>query len=243
MTGTATMPDLQAFLANAKVTPDVFELRPDYRAYLVAAEGIPPGPSDEMTEDLLQNAEATAKDRLSKDAVTDIPHIAAWREAYKAFGAKPNKYRNSAEALSRRVEGGLPRVNRLTDIYNSISVKYCIPLGGEDLDKYQGHPMLTRASGKEKFEVKVRGELVEEAIEAGEVVWCDEVGVTCRRWNWRQGPRTALTDETTRVLFILDALEPLDEQTLEAAAKELEEHLKRLSEDVKVVTRLIRRAG
>jgi hypothetical protein len=53
---------------------------------------------------------------LSKYPVTEFPHIAAWREVYKAFGAKPQKTRNSLEALTRRAEGGLPRVNRLTDI-------------------------------------------------------------------------------------------------------------------------------
>ena len=47
---------------------------------------------------------------------------AAWREAYRAFGAKPQRTRNSLEALLRRAEGGLPRVNRLTDAYNAISV-------------------------------------------------------------------------------------------------------------------------
>ncbi len=42
----------------------------------------------------------------------------------------------------------------------------------------------------------------------GEVVWRDDAGVTCRRWNWRQGRRTALTEATRRAFFVFDALAP-----------------------------------
>jgi hypothetical protein len=37
-------------------------------------------------------------------------------------------------------------------------------------------------------------------------VWCDDAGVTCRRWNWRQARRTQLREDTSTALFILDAL-------------------------------------
>ena len=73
---------------------------------------------------------------LDVSAVEQIPHVAQWREAYRAFGAKPQRTRNSLEALLRRAASGLPRVNRLTDIYNAVSVLHQVPLGGEDLDRY-----------------------------------------------------------------------------------------------------------
>lgn len=97
-------------------------------------------------------------------------------------------------------------MNRLADIYNAVSVKYQIPLGGEDLEKYVGAPRLIRADGTERFEVKEKGEVVTEYPEEGEVVWANDEDVTCRRWNWRQGPRTALSDATRSALFICDAL-------------------------------------
>ncbi|KAH6711361.1 Phenylalanyl-tRNA synthetase [Leptodontidium sp. MPI-SDFR-AT-0119] len=222
----------EAFLGGAKIAPEVFKLRPDYRALLMVVEGIPPGPSDTTSETLLQEAESSAREALSKQSVIDIPHITAWREAYKAFGAKPKKERNSLESLMRRAEGGLPRVNRLTDIYNAISIKHQIPLGGEDLDKYDGFPQLLRATGQENFGTNSAGEAVTEHPFPGEVVWCDDTGVTCRRWNWRQCSRTGLSDATTRVLFILDALEPCSDSALEAAADELARALSSLSPDV-----------
>lgn len=233
------MKNLEQYLDAASVAADVFALRPDYRALLIAVDGITPGPSNELSERLLQEAEASARTRLSGQALTDLPHVAAWREAYKAFGAKPNKTRNSLEALTRRVEKGLPRVNRLTDIYNAICVKYQIPLGGEDLDKYTGPPRLIRATGKEDFETTAGGEKIVEHPVAGEVVWCDDAGVTCRIWNYRQGPRTALDDGTTSALFILDTLQPCTDQNLYAAADELDQALKQFCPDLKVARRLI----
>jgi len=234
-----TSHDIQKFLDSASIAPEVSELRPDYRAVLLAVDGITPGPSDENSEELLKEAETTARAALAKHSVTEIPHVAAWRDAYKAFGAKPNKHRNSLEALTRRVEAGLPRVNRLTDIYNAVSVKHQIPLGGEDLQKYSGPPRLIRATGKEEFEVKTGGEIVKEHPDVGEVVWVDDAGVTCRRWNWRQGPRTALTDDTTTAIFICDALGAMNDTELHTAVSELITELEKLGPDVKVSQRTI----
>ena len=75
------------------------------------------------------------------------------------------------------------------------------------------------------------------------MVWCDDAGVTCRRWNWRQGRRTQLTDDTTAVLFILDALAPMTDEALTAAADDLLAHVTRLGPDVRVTRRLLRWSG
>lgn len=237
-----TKASLQTILDNASVSSDVFALRPDYRALLVIISGITPSPSDSTSEALLQSAESTARETLSKTSVTDIPHVVAWRNAYKAFGSKPTKYRNSLEALTRRItpDAGLPRVNRLTDVYNALSVKYQVPLGGEDLDAYVGSPRCIRATGTEVFETTNKGETVVEHPDVGEIVWCDDKGVTCRRWNWRQGPRTALTGETKNALFILDALEPCSDEILEGLADELVGALKDDGAELVVVRRMVR---
>jgi DNA/RNA-binding domain of Phe-tRNA-synthetase-like protein len=43
--------------------------------------------------------------------------------------------RRRTEALTRRAEQGLPRINALTDICNAISALHRIPPGGEDFDR------------------------------------------------------------------------------------------------------------
>jgi len=71
------------------------------------------------------------------------------------------------------------------------------------------------------------------------VVWCDDAGVTCRRWNWRQARRTQLRDDTTTALFLLDALDPMTDEALQAAADDLSTHLSRLGPDVHIARRLL----
>jgi DNA/RNA-binding domain of Phe-tRNA-synthetase-like protein len=230
---------LRDFLADAHVDKSVFALRPDYRAMLLVVDGLIPGPSDELSNEMLRTAEAAATKALEHQSVGQLPHVAAWREAYRAFGAKPQRFRNSLEALMRRAASGLPRVNRLTDIYNAMSVLHQIPLGGEDLMRYAGAPRLVRAAGSEPFDTIAEGVDVIEHPEPGEVVWCDDAGVTCRRWNWRQARRTQLGEDTSAALFILDALEPTTDEALNAAAEDLARHLTRLGPDVSVVHRLI----
>ncbi|MCW2521121.1 MAG: hypothetical protein JWR46_3740 [Mycobacterium sp.] len=228
---------LDAFLDGARVDDAVSALRPDYRAVLLAADGLVPSVGDDASEALLRQAESFARQALREHSVDELPHIAAWREAYRGFGAKPQRTRNSVEALTRRAEGGLPRVNRLTDLYNAVSVLHQLPIGGEDLARYRGAPQLIRATGSEPFDTANDGVAVIEHPDQDEVVWCDDAGVTCRRWNWRQARRTQLTEHTTTALFILDALAPITDDQLRDAAEDLTCRLRSLWPDVHVAHR------
>lgn len=212
-------------LSGAAVDRDVLALRPDYRALLVVVEGIVPAPGDSSSEELLRAAEDQARQALAERPVEELPHVAAWRAAYRAFGAKPQRTRNSLEALTRRAPAGLPRVNRLTDVYNAVSVLHQVPIGGEDLARYGGPPRLVRATGDERFDTVAAGAELLEHPDPGEVVWRDDLGVTCRRWNWRQARRTQLREDTTTALFILDALDPMSDEALVGAADDLISHL------------------
>lgn len=230
---------LERVLADATLAPEVGGLRPDYRALLLAVDGIEPGPGDASGEALLQTAEAAARDALGSRPVEEVPHVAAWREAYRAFGAKPQRTRSSLEALLRRAGSGLPRVDRLTDLYNAVSVLHQVPLGGEDLSRYSGPPRLVRAVGDEAFDTVAGGEDVTEHPEPGEVVWRDDAGVTCRRWNWRQARRTQLQEGTTAALFVLDALAPMSDAQLAAAGDDLLDRVRGLGPDVRAARRLL----
>jgi DNA/RNA-binding domain of Phe-tRNA-synthetase-like protein len=230
---------LEDLLAGGHVDDEVFALRPDYRVMLLAVDGIVPGPSDQMSDALLQAAETAAGELLRDQRVEELPHVAAWRDAYRTFGSRPQRTRNSLEALLRRAASGLPRVNRLTDIYNAVSVLHQIPLGGEDLARYTGAPRLIRATGKEPLDTVADGITVIEYPDPGEVVWCDDAGVTCRRWNWRQACRTQLGEDTSAAVFILDALDPFTDEALHAATDGLASHLSRLGPDVTIARRLI----
>jgi DNA/RNA-binding domain of Phe-tRNA-synthetase-like protein len=213
-------------LPAARVDGAIFARHPDYVAVVVGAAGLANGPSDAVSDGWLAAAEASLRAR-GLDRAADDPHLAAWRAAFAAFGAKPSRYPSSAEALAGRVLKGapLPRVNRLVDAYNAVSVRHLIPVGGEDADRLEGPLRLVVADGSEVFDPRGPGE-PEELVAPGEVVWRDDRGVTCRRWNWRQGRRTQLTDETRSACFVFDRLAPLERGVLEDAVDELCRHLR-----------------
>jgi DNA/RNA-binding domain of Phe-tRNA-synthetase-like protein len=232
----------EAALAGAQVSPDVLALRPDYVVLLLIADGLTGGPSDAESEALLVGAERDAAARIGGDSrIEDLEHVAQWREAFRSFGAKPQRTRNSVEALLRRVPDGLPRVNRLTDVYNAVSVMHAMPIGGEDLDRYVGPPRLVRATGDEEFDTVAAGEPVVESPEPGEVVWRDDAGVTCRRWNWRQCRRTQLTEHTTTGLFILDCLGAAGGDGALGAGEDLRERLAATNPNARFAARLLPR--
>ncbi|WP_329113591.1 B3/B4 domain-containing protein [Streptomyces sp. NBC_01465] len=221
------------------VSDEVRALAPGFTHLVVEARGLVNGPSSPDSSALLDDAARRLAERLDGRAPHEDAHIAAWRETYSAFGSKPNRTRNSAEALAKRAlaDGGLPRINLLVDAYNAISVAHLIPVGGEDTDHIKGGMRLIRATGEEPFVTVAGGERTVEHPDAGEVVWCDDEGVTCRRWNWRQGVRTRLTEESVNAVFLLESLAPMTIGELEAAGSELAESLEKLSPGAQISVR------
>lgn len=171
---------------------------------------------------LLQEVEVCVRDEFSKlESPGQHSYLRAWRQAYKTFGSDPHQYRCSAESLVRRVLRGdsLPRINTLVDLYNYISLKYVIPVGGEDIDVIRGNLQLTFADGSEPF-TRLNG-IENESPTEGEVVYKDDEGVVCRRWNWREAERTKLTEHTKNAIIVLDALAPIGQATIKEALHEL----------------------
>jgi DNA/RNA-binding domain of Phe-tRNA-synthetase-like protein len=229
------------WLAAASVAGEVTGLCPGYAALLVVADGLAPGPSDAASDALLAAAERRAAGRLAGRPPEELAEVSAWRDAYRAFGAKPQRTRPSVEALLRRLGAGLPRVDRITDAYNAVSVAHVLPVGGEDRAAYRGPARLVRAAGDEIFDTLENGLPAAGHPDPGEVVWRDDAGVTCRRWNWRQCVRTRITTGTTSAVFILDGLGP-GIAGLDAAAHELQETLAALSPGARFARRLLQAA-
>lgn len=219
---------------TADIDAAIWTLRPDFVALSIVVRG---GRNDVSGAATAAASPATPRPPWAED------HLAAWRDAYKAFGAKPQRTPCSAEALWRRVErdGALTPINAVVDLYNDLSVRYAVPVGGEDLSAYVGLPRLVRASGGEPFETLRDGQPAVEPVDPGEVIWRDEKGVTCRRWNWRQTPRTRLQIASTDMWFVLERLEPMPLEALVEAGAWLVTGLQRLSPAAQVTKQLIAR--
>lgn len=170
----------------------------------------------------LRRAERSARGRLASASLAEHERIAPWREAYRSFGAKPSKFRSSLEALLRRVLAGeeVPSINPLVDLYNRVSLDHLLPAGGEDLGAVVGTVRL-RFAGEDEPAVELLGDPEPKPPEPGEVIYADELGAICRRWNWREAVRTRLTADTRDALLVLEALPPAGPAELNAALADL----------------------
>lgn len=232
-------PELKERLATVEVAGEIFARWPDYRVLVIVADGLSrvSAQSADGGSPLLEAEEAVRLRGVSD--WTAHPHIAEWMEAFRDFGAKPKRTSPSALALLRRVNDGLPRIDPITDLYNAISIAHVLPIGGEDFAMYAGAPRLVLAGGDEPFDTIDKGEPVIDHPVAGEVVWRDDLGVTCRRWNWRQGVRTRITERTATALFILEALAAMPDEELLAAGAELVDGLRAISPSLAIGSRRI----
>ena len=154
---------------GAQVDAEVFALRPDYRALLLVVDGLEPGPSDEASETLLQAAEVAAREVLRDQPVERLPHVAAWREAYRPPGAKPQRTRNSLEASCGESGVRLALANRLGD-HNAASVPHQCHSAGRPNWATSAPRGCSGANGTEPFDTVATGAAVIEYLDPGEVV-------------------------------------------------------------------------
>ncbi len=205
-----------------KVTPEIFTLFPDAVLGVIVAREIDNTRESEEILDGLRQEEGRVREMFAAQPIPEHSHIAPWREAYRKFGAKPKDHPSSIENLVRRVAKGhaLPPINPLVDLYNTVSLRYLLPAGGEDLDCTQGDILLTLA-GETEAPVKLLGEPEARPPYPGEVIYKDDLGAICRRWNWKEADRTKLTTGTRRAIFVLEGLPPVGAEEIAEATETL----------------------
>lgn len=208
-----------------KIDNLIFEKFPGFHIGVVVAKGVNnTGGALAEVEGKLRGEEGRIRTNYQAETLPQDPKIEVWRKAYTAFGAKPKEHKSSVENLYRLVLGGgsLRHINNLVDIYNFVSLKHMLPVGGEDIDAMRGDLALTFAGANEVL-VLLLGDKEPRAPHAGEVIYKDDVGALCRRWNWREAARTKLTESTKNAVLVIVGLPPVGRGEIEAAVKELKE--------------------
>jgi len=215
---------------EVQIEPYIFDEYPGFRRGLVLAVGIQNrGPSKEL-EAMLEEALARAA-REPIDLKTH-PLFTVWSDAHRRFGSNPNKFPPAHASLLKRVQKGgvrLPFINKVVAIMNYNSIVGRIPVGGDDMAKAGKTLSLRRARGSEFF-VPLGSPEVKENPDPGEVIYVaeDSGEVMCRRWNWRNGHGTRITEETETILMNIDGLGEEAEKTSivtrNRVARLLEEH-------------------
>lgn len=195
-------------MIEVRIEESIFKDFPSFRRGLVFAAGLEnQGRSPEL-EDKLNEALAHAAQN-PVDLKTD-PRILAWSDAHRLFGSNPNKFPPAHASLLKRVQKGnvqLPFINKVVSVMNYNSIIDCIPVGGDDVDRAGKRLFLRRAEGREVF-VPLGSPEVREKPDPGEVIYVreDSGEVMCRRWNWRNGHGTRITEETRIILMNIDGL-------------------------------------
>ncbi len=203
------------------VEDEFWSVFPDARIGAIVCHGIDNSVKNtEKYEEMLRLAEKEAHKFFEKEEFSSNPVIAVWREAFKQFKTKKGA-RASIEALLKRVQNGnqIGNINPLVDIYNSISLRYGLPCGGEDIDAFSGDLRLTKANGNEPF--IPLGEEENSPPYEGEIVYKDEAGAVCRCWNWREALRTILTEKTKNAFLCIELADDSRVNDLEAALSDL----------------------
>lgn len=203
------------------IEDDFWELFPNAKIGIITCNGIDNTIKDEnQYKDMISQGEKEALTHLTNEEFSSNEVIKVWRDAFKKFKTKKGA-RSSIEALLKRVSTGkgLGTINPLVDIYNFISLKYAMPCGGEDMDKFIGDIRLTKATGDESF-ITLGSDKSEPPYE-GEIVYKDDEGAICRCWNWRESVRTMLTEDTKNAFLCIELVDENREKDFENALKEL----------------------
>lgn len=205
------------------VDKEVFDRFPDFKRGIVVVSNIDNTLENGDIETLL------AKEIEAKTGKNSVEHefVKAWDAAHLKFGSNPNKFPPSIKSLLKRIDKGasVPFINSVVALFNYISIKYLIPCGGDDTDRVQGNLHLGPASGDEMFVPLGGGET--ENPRPGEVILYDDksLNVMCRRWNWRNGDFTKITELTKRLIINVDGIGPVPQSLIEEARDELAELL------------------
>ena len=199
---------------------------PQAKIYTLIVNGINnhiPDISDNY-QTMLNQAEEEAKQYLTAKDFKDNIVIAEWREVLTKFKKKKGA-RSSIEALLKRVSQAktFNPINPLVDIYNSVSLEYAVPCGGEDLDQIAGQMHLGVATGNEDF--YPLGAEKSDPPRAGEVIYYDQKGAVCRSLNWRDGKRTMLTEDTTYAILIMEAVTDSQKERADKAIQALKQKI------------------
>ena len=206
------------------VENEFWELFPQAQISIMVAKGLDNSvdeSKDPYFKSLLDKGSKRAEDFIVDETFTQNDVIQEWRGAFSKFKTKKGA-RSSIEALLKRVSQGreFNPINPLVDIYNSVSLSYAVPCGGEDIAKIQGGLHLGKAQGGEPF-FPLGAETDAPALPE-EIIYYDDEGAVCRCFNWREAQRTMLTEGTTDAVLVIEAINEDKAKRAQAAMQELQ---------------------
>src|SRR5512136_754863 len=209
------------------IQKELFDILPDLTIGMVVARDVDNTHPSKEIDDLLAQAVEEVKKKFVGDKAQEQPRIKPWRAAFSKLGISGSKFPSSVESMARRILKGdpFPKINPLVDLYNSLSLKYLVPMGGHDLDTLAGNLHLQFSEGWEPFTPMGGGETV--TVPKGELVYRDDREVLTRNWVWRQCEKDKATEKTKNIFIPIDVLGEVGRKRAEDIVLELQDLIPR----------------
>lgn len=203
------------------VDKDVFDKLENVCFGVVVAKGIDNTQKIQKIVDLLNDEIVNTENYFEGNKVKESKEIAPYRDAFRELGINPNKFMSSIESMTTRVSKnkGLPNINPIVDLGNSISLKHIVPLGAHDMDLSKEDVCVRFSKADDKF--IPFGETEIEPIDVDELIYAVGDKVKTRRWIWRQGEEGKITEDSKNIFFPIDGFNDRNREKVIAARDEL----------------------
>lgn len=182
--------------------------------------------SYDYISNMFNNSLKNSKEKFLNVKIKEEEWILPYREAFRKLNINPNKYMCSIEALMTRISKGndIPHINSIVDLGNALSLKYELPIGVHDMDNLiDGDIQIRESDGSENF--TPFGSSEAEHPEVGEIIYASGNEVKTRRWTWRQGEKSKVTEESKNFFIPIDGFTSNKDKIIELQ-NELVKYLK-----------------
>lgn len=182
--------------------------------------------------------------------------VREWQWVYRAFGSeallsmggKQSRYtfEQRVAAASAVVDGGMAKADAMAEFgirSKSPLERWCRLYREGGAEALRPRPKGRPRGSRSKPRARTREQELEERcrrLEA-EVAYIDDAGAVCRCWNWRDGVRTALSDDSADAFLAIECVEPERMGDCQAAIDRLAELLERYLGATVVVKTLVTR--
>lgn len=218
------------------VEKDFFEKVPNAYFGVVVVKGFDNKKNISFINDFFNESMKEYRKKFDGVKVKESELITPYRDAFTKLGINPNKYMCSIEALITRISKGnsIPSISPIVDLCNALSLKYILPIGAHDIDNFKGDIEIRRANENDIF-VPFNSEEFEHP-DLDEIIYVSGNEVKTRRWTWRQGEKSKLTENSTNLFIPIDGFIETKEK-VEALKSELVSFLE--SQGLEVTTGIV----
>lgn len=197
---------------NFTIDEKIFSYFPDMKLAVVIAKDVNNQLNNqEIWMELKQSWMSAGKAAVEYGNPQSHPRIKHWEEHFKSLGVSRKKFPSSIEALVRRAgKGGEPMsINPLVDYYNSVSLKYLVPVGAFDLDQLNTGLELRFSRAGDEFQAL--DDSTTSIVPEGEVSYADGSRILTRHFIWRQSKIGLILPTSKNIILVSEIPGELEE--------------------------------